>query len=108
MFENIERVSRLELLRHGSGKHIVDLALEAPLVFHALTNVFDEDGIEVDGDDARHFLADQACCESVATADLQGGALAGKHLRDELVARQKEGDAARIVMPALVAHQAKR
>ena len=106
VLQHVQRVGRLVPLRHWPGQHVMDLALEAPLLLHAAVDILDEDGVEIDGRDLRHFLADDPRAEGVAAADLQGGTFAAQHLGHELVARQEEGHAARVVVPALVGHQA--
>ena len=105
MLEHVERVDAVELAGKRAGQHVVDVAGEAPGLVHPGVDVLDEDGIEVDRGEAFHRLDDDAGAEGIPAADFQHALGALQHLGDELVARQREGEALRIVVPGLAGHQ---
>ena len=90
------------------GDDVVDLCLERPPLVTPGADVLDEQRVEIVDSDVRHLLQHDARAEGVAAADLADVAAARQHLGDEFVARQKECQTPRIVVPDLVGHQAER
>src|SRR5437016_6402404 len=71
----------------------------------ACCHVFNKEGIEIERHHFFDFLKHNACAESIASAGLGDAQTSGEHLCDELVAREDESEASRVVMPDLIGHE---
>src|SRR5262245_21946282 len=81
--------------------------LEWPGGVHPISDIVHEGRSEVDGNKYAHILENHPRAKGIAAANLQHVLLAGEHLGDKLVTRQQKEKVARIIVPGLVAHQAK-
>jgi hypothetical protein len=90
VFQHIQRVGPIEVTCHRPLKNVVLQALKLPLRIFPLTNVFDEDWIEIDGCQASYMLQNDPGSKGIRTSNLQHLLTPGEHPGNEFVSREME------------------
>src|SRR5580704_14414038 len=81
---------------------------QGPFSVAASAHIVDEHRIEIVDCDIRHLLQHDARAEGIAATYFTDITTPGQHLADKFVTGEKESETARIVIPYLIGHQAKR
>jgi len=101
---------RLEVLapHRKAVRSLLRSARRNPPLALALTDIADEDRIEIVNGNFPHFLQHHASTKRVAASDFTNVVAAAEHFGYELIAREKKRETAWIVAPHLIGHKAKR